>query len=94
MLTSKKGDIGLAQAIAAFTRNGFNVSIPISESLGYDLIVEQEGEKPVLATKKGSQSQVWRFKVKEYNDTDGFYKKIMAKMIDNSEEILEFLETL
>ena len=39
--TARKGDIGLAQAIAAFTRVGFNVSIPISESLGYDLIVEQ-----------------------------------------------------
>ena len=45
MLTNKqKGDIGLTQAIADFTKNQVHVSIPISEHLKYDLVVEQNGE--------------------------------------------------
>ncbi len=45
MLTKKqKGDIGLTQAIADFTKNKIAVSIPISEHLKYDLIAELDGQ--------------------------------------------------
>lgn len=38
--SQRKGDIAVAQAVAAFTRYGYNVSIPLTESASYDLIVE------------------------------------------------------
>lgn len=38
--TQRKGDSAVAQAIATFTRMGYDVSIPITESASYDLIVD------------------------------------------------------
>jgi len=38
--TQRKGDIGLARAIATFTEMGWDVSLPITESAAYDLIVD------------------------------------------------------
>lgn len=36
----RKGDIGLGQAIAWFTANGYVVSIPLRDSQDYDLVVD------------------------------------------------------
>ena len=41
--TQKKGDAAVAQAIASFTRLGFDVSIPLTESAAYDLVVDERG---------------------------------------------------
>jgi hypothetical protein len=38
-----QGDIGLAIAIAWFAQNGYRVSIPLTDSQDYDLVVEYEG---------------------------------------------------
>lgn len=38
--TQRKGDIATTQAIASFTRAGCDVSIPVTESAAYDLIVD------------------------------------------------------
>ena len=38
--TQKKGDLAVAQAIATFTRLGFDVSLPITESAAYDIVVD------------------------------------------------------
>ena len=38
--TQRKGDIATTQAIASFTRLGWDVSIPLTESAAYDLIVD------------------------------------------------------
>lgn len=40
--TQKKGDLAVAQAIATFTRSGYDVALPITESAAYDIIVDQE----------------------------------------------------
>lgn len=46
--TQRKGDIGLTHAIAFFTKEGLDVSIPITESAPYDLIIDTlEGLKRV-----------------------------------------------
>jgi len=42
-LTQRKGDTAVAQAIATFTRMGFDVLIPLTESAAYDLVVDAEG---------------------------------------------------
>lgn len=38
--TQRKGDIAVTQAISTFTRLGYDVSIPITESAAYDLVVD------------------------------------------------------
>lgn len=38
--TQRKGDIAVTQAIAYFTEIGYDVSLPITESSSYDLIVD------------------------------------------------------
>ncbi len=38
--TQRKGDIAVSQAIATFTKLGYDVSIPLTESAAYDLIVD------------------------------------------------------
>ena len=38
--TQRKGDLAVAQAIATFTGMGYDISLPITESAAYDLIVD------------------------------------------------------
>lgn len=38
--TQRKGDTSTAQAIASFTARGWDVSIPLTESAAYDLVVD------------------------------------------------------
>jgi hypothetical protein len=42
--TQRKGDIATAQAVATFTARGYDVSIPLTESAAYDLVVD-DGER-------------------------------------------------
>ncbi len=41
-ITQEKGDLGLVCVIADITKQGFAVSLPVSESRKYDLIVEKD----------------------------------------------------
>jgi hypothetical protein len=41
--TKKQGDVGLAHAIAHFASLGATVSIPLTDSQDYDLVVDAEG---------------------------------------------------
>lgn len=46
--TQRKGDLAVAMAIADFTEAGWDVSVPLTESAAYDLIVDTpEGLKRV-----------------------------------------------
>src|SRR5581483_7375598 len=38
--TQRKGDIATSRAIAVFTAMGYDVSIPLTESAAYDLVVD------------------------------------------------------
>lgn len=38
--TQRKGDIALAKAISTFTTHGYDVSVPITESAPYDIVVD------------------------------------------------------
>ncbi len=40
-ITQRKGDMAVAQAIATFTKMGFDVLIPLTESAAYDLVVDE-----------------------------------------------------
>lgn len=39
-VTQRKGDIAVSQAIATFTKLGYDVSLPLTESAAYDIIVD------------------------------------------------------
>jgi len=41
--SKKQGDIGLGNAIAFFTSKGYTVSLPLTDSQDYDLIVDVNG---------------------------------------------------
>ncbi len=41
--TQRKGDCAVAQAIATFTKLGYDVLIPLTESAAYDIAVEKRG---------------------------------------------------
>lgn len=43
MKTDLKGNIGLTKAISYFTEQGYTVSLPLTDSQCYDLIIEKEG---------------------------------------------------
>ena len=50
--TQRKGDIATTRAIATFTAVGFEVSIPVTESAAYDLVVDDgEALRRVSASK-------------------------------------------
>lgn len=38
--TQRKGDIAVSQAIARFTREGWDVALPLTESAPYDVVVD------------------------------------------------------
>lgn len=41
--TKKQGDVGIGDAIAYFTGEGYTVSIPLTDSQSYDLLVDMNG---------------------------------------------------
>jgi hypothetical protein len=55
--TQRKGDIGVTQAIATFTRKGYDVALPVTESAAYDLIVD-DGELHRVQVKYSSGRDV------------------------------------
>jgi hypothetical protein len=52
--TKKQGDVGLGQAIAWFTRNSYTVSIPLTDSQDYDLIVDKDNKLYKVQVKTAS----------------------------------------
>ena len=42
--TQRKGDLAVAQAIATFTRLGYDSALPITESAAYDIIVDKDNK--------------------------------------------------
>jgi len=55
--TRRQGDVGLGQAIAYFTSLGYSVSLPLTESQRYDLIVD-DGEELARIEVKSSRYTV------------------------------------
>lgn len=53
--TKKQGDAGVGVAIAYFCVEGYNVSLPLTDSQDYDLIVEQSGKLETVQVKTATQ---------------------------------------
>lgn len=54
MNSKKQGDIGVGKAIAWFVAKGYTVSIPLTDSQDYDLIVDLAGTLSKVQVKTGT----------------------------------------
>lgn len=53
--SKKKGDVGLAMAIAHFTRCGHTVLLPLTDSQDYDLAIDMDGRLQRVQVKATTQ---------------------------------------
>ena len=56
--TQRKGDIAVSQAVASFTKLGYDVMLPLTESLSYDLIVDTGTSLKKVQVKYSSSKDV------------------------------------
>jgi PD-(D/E)XK endonuclease len=56
--TQRKGDVATTRAIATFTAMGFDVSIPVTESAAYDLVVDDHAALRRVQCKFSSERHV------------------------------------
>ena len=82
--TQRKGDIATSQALATFTKLGFDVSIPLTESAPYDLIIDTGKSLKRMQVKYSTQKHVdlrnihsnstgYRVKKSNHGDYDWLY---------------------
>jgi hypothetical protein len=78
--SKKQGDAGLGQALAYFTKLGYEVAIPLTDSADWDLIVEIEGVLKRVQVKTSSQLrnnvEIFQADVKGGNKTSSTKKSI------------------
>ena len=56
--TQRKGDVAVSQAIARFTKMGYDVILPLTESASYDLVIDIGGELKRVQVRYASTRQV------------------------------------
>ncbi len=56
--TQRKGDIAVSQAIARFTKMGYDVALPLTESAHYDLIIDTGRELKRVQVRFSSVKEV------------------------------------
>jgi len=86
MDSKQKGNWGLASAIEFFAGEGYTVSIPLTDSQRYDLIVEKEGKLSKVQVKSShrqSENNSWRVGIR----STSIRKKgpTVITLFDNSE---------
>jgi dsDNA-binding SOS-regulon protein len=59
--TQRKGDVAVSQAIARFTKMGYDVALPLTESAAYDLIIDTaDGLKRIQVRYSGAREVALR----------------------------------
>jgi hypothetical protein len=74
--TQYKGDLATARAVFTFTRMGFDVSIPLTESAAYDLVVDASGELYRVQCKFASTRDVDLRRI--HSNSNGYVEKRVA----------------
>jgi len=77
--TQRKCDTAVAQAVATFTKLGFDVSLPFTESAAYDLIIDIDGVLKKVQVKFCSKKEVGLRRI--HSNSSGY---IVKKPIENS----------
>lgn len=83
--TKKQGDIGEARAISEYTLMGYTVSVPISDSSKYDLIIEKSGKIKTVQVKTTNQKSKYGIYIVELSTTGGnqsFYTRRKRNLKD------------
>ncbi len=84
--TQRKGDYAVAMAIARFTKLGFDVLIPLTESAAYDLVVDNDGKLSRVQIKYFSGTEVDLRRV--HSNSTGY---VVKKTKENSYDWLYIL---
>ena len=80
-ITQRKGDIAVSRAIFSFTKKGFDVSLPITESAAYDIVVD-DGEKLYRVQVRYSSSGEVDLRRIHSNSRGYVVKKVSAVVYD------------
>jgi hypothetical protein len=86
-LTQKKGDTAVAQAIATFTKLGYDVIIPLTESASYDLVVDTGGNLKRVQIRFTSTNEVDLRRI--HSNSKGY---VIKKTKNNSYDWLYILD--
>jgi hypothetical protein len=79
--TQRKGDIATARAISTFTALGLDVSIPLTESAAYDLIVDDRGRLARVQCKYSARREVDLRRI--HSNSQGYVvKRVQAEAFD------------
>jgi hypothetical protein len=84
--TQRKGDIAVSQAIATFTRMGYDVLIPLTESAAYDLVIDVGDSLKRVQVRFSSTGEVDLRRV--HSNSKGY---VVKKAISNSYDWLYVL---
>lgn len=81
--SKKKGDVGLGVAISYFIRSGYTVSIPLTDSQEYDLIVDKDNllQRVQVKTTAGKKDDIFIVQLRTRTTKGG---KNYFKNFDNS----------
>jgi hypothetical protein len=86
--TQRKGDTAVAQAIATFTKMGYDVLIPLTESAAYDLVIDVEGKLKRVQVRFTSTNEVDLRRI--HSNSTGY---IIKKTKENSYDWLYILSS-
>ena len=87
MNTHSKGNIGLGRAIKHFTSQGLVVSIPLTDSQPYDLVVDKDGSLLKVQVKYTTSNEVG------LRTIDSSQARIKVTKFDNTKVDILFIAT-
>ena len=86
MNSRKQGDVGSGYALAYFLTEGYTVSIPMSDSQGYDLVVEKDGKFTRVQSKtsfKKNKNGSYQVELRTISNTRGKHLDIRKPSKNN-----------
>jgi hypothetical protein len=86
--TQRKGDIAVSQAIASFTKLGWDISVPLTESAAYDLVVEYKDTLKRVQVRYTSTSEVDLRRI--HSNSTGYIVKKPAKTLTTGSTFLTY----
>jgi len=88
-VTQRKGDIAVSQAIATFTKFGHDVSIPLTESASYDIVVDYYNQLKRVQVRYSSTKDVDLRRI--HSNSKGY---VVNKSKENSYDWLYILNSI
>lgn len=86
--TQKKGDYAVAKAITSFTKMGFDVLIPLTESAAYDLVIDNNGKLKRIQVRYTSTKEVDLRRI--HSNSNGY---VVKKAKENTYDWLYVLDS-